>query len=135
MERQRTVTFETPCIYINCYGKGDAVSELEAFWDLHVNQESCDFVTDVAIEMLLNRIEGFAVGKNLLGEAAAQTMNDRLDGADLLIGGGKFSLLAFFWNPSFYSKKLGLSEEENALMMDKLKSIYYPNENFDWREI
>lgn len=135
MERQRTVTFETPCICVNCYGNGNAVNELEAFWDLHVKQESCDFVADVTIEMLLNRIEGFAIGKNPSGEAAAKAMNDRLDGVSLLIGGGKFSLLAFFWNPSFYSKKFGLSEEENALMMDKLKSIYYPDEDFDWREI
>lgn len=62
-------------------------------------------------------------------------LNELLEGANLLIDGGKFSLLAFFWNPDFCAKRLGLDDVKKAKMMDALKSIYYPDEDFDWHEI
>lgn len=101
----------------------------------HAAQGSCDFVNDVAIEMLMNRIEGFAIARDPAGEPAAGALNELLEGANLLIDGGKFSLLAFFWNPDFCAKRLGLDDVKKAKMMDALKSIYYPDEDFDWHEI
>lgn len=135
MELKKTATFETPAIYVNCYGERNAVGKLAEFWDSHAAQGSCDFVNDVAIEMLMNRIEGFAIARDPAGEQAAGTLNELLEGANLLIDGGKFSLLAFFWNPDFCAKRLGLDDVKKAKMMDALKSIYYPDEDFDWHEI
>lgn len=135
MELKKTATFETPAIYVNCYGERNAVGKLAEFWDSHAAQGSCDFVNDVAIEMLMNRIEGFAIAMDPAGEPAAGALNELLEGANLLIDGGKFSLLAFFWNPDFCAKKLGLDDVKKAKMMDALKSIYYPDEDFDWHEI
>lgn len=135
MELKKTATFETPAIYVNCYGERNAVGKLAKFWDSHAAQGSCDFVNDVAIEMLMNRIEGFAIARDPAGEPAAGALNELLEGANLLIDGGKFSLLAFFWNPDFCAKRLGLDDVKKAKMMDALKSIYYPDEDFDWHEI
>lgn len=135
MELKKTATFETPAIYVNCYGERNAVGKLAEFWDSHAAQGSCDFVNDVAIEMLMNRIEGFAIARDPAGEPAAGALNELLESANLLIDGGKFSLLAFFWNPDFCAKRLGLDDVKKAKMMDALKSIYYPDEDFDWHEI
>lgn len=135
MELKKTATFETPAIYVNCYGERNAVGKLAEFWDSHAAQGSCDFVNDVAIEMLMNRIEGFAIARDPAGKPAVGALNELLKGANLLIDGGKFSLLAFFWNPDFCAKRLGLDDAKKAKMMDALKSIYYPDEDFDWREI
>lgn len=60
MELKKTVTFETPEIYVNCYGDKDAVVELETFWDAHAEMELEALVSDVGIEMLAGRIEGSA---------------------------------------------------------------------------
>ena len=35
----------------------------------------------------------------------------------------------------FCAKRLGLDDVKKAKMMDALKSIYYPDEDFDWHEI
>lgn len=45
------------------------------------------------------------------------------------------SLLAFFLNPDFCAKRLGLNDVKRTKMMDAFKSIYYPDEDFDWHEI
>ena len=85
MELKKTATFETPAIYVNCYGERNAVGKLAEFWDSHAAQGSCDFVNDVAIEMLMNRIEGFAIARDPAGEPAAGALNELLEGANLLI--------------------------------------------------
>lgn len=38
-------------------------------------------------------------------------------------------------NPDFCAKRLGLNDVKRTKMMDAFKSIYYPDEDFDWHEI
>lgn len=44
-------------------------------------------------------------------------------------------LCALFWNREFAAKRLGLTDAQTEHMMDALKGIFYPDEDFDWKEI
>lgn len=135
MERQKTATFETPGVYINCYGPEPAIDDLLAFWELHSEREHCINIPVFIDRVLMHNVQAFVIGKDFAGKVAAKGCNKRLENAGLHIDGGRFSLLAFFWNREFAAKRLGLTDAQTERMMDALKGIYYPDEDFDWREI
>lgn len=133
MEKHKTESFEFPSFIVYCFGELQTVNMVIQYFMIHKTEKNID------INLFLSRlvssgIEAYAKGKNLKGKIEVKRINKYFEENNTLLSSEKYSDMMFFWNPDFCTEKLGLTERQKALMMDHVKSVYYPNEDFDWRE-
>lgn len=133
MEKCKTEAFGFPSFAIYCFGKLDAVNMVIQYFALHTEKDDLDLNVFVS-RIVDSGLEAYAEGKNFKGKLNVRDINKYFKENGKLLSPEKYHSMVFFWKPDYCAEELGLTERQKALMMDYYKSIYYPDEDFDWRE-